>query len=134
MNRKQLDVFEKLAGQLSALYDEISALSKKAPNDAINKFKLGFVNTLLSESNEFLGDRYKPFQAFTQFEVDDVPQNSDLVFILAQYLQCFEKFRADNVQSLAGNWYWTLVPDKGETPERDGKIHVRTTTPKRLRE
>jgi hypothetical protein len=37
MKKDQVDLFEKINGQMEALYDEIGALSKKSPNDAANK-------------------------------------------------------------------------------------------------
>ncbi|MEH2124811.1 hypothetical protein [Nostoc sp.] len=40
MKRKDVDEFEKLSGQLQGIYEEISVLSKKSPNNAVNKFKL----------------------------------------------------------------------------------------------
>jgi hypothetical protein len=40
MNRSNVDIFEKLSGQLLSIYEEISLLSKKNPNDAVNEFKL----------------------------------------------------------------------------------------------
>jgi hypothetical protein len=92
MNKSDVDVFEKLSGQLISVYEEISLLSKKNPNDAVNKFKLRFLNKLLDDSNKFLTDEYKPYEEFNIFDEDDMPQNSDVVFILSQYLQCFEKF------------------------------------------
>lgn len=52
---------------------------KKNPNDAVNKFKLKFVNKLLSQSNDYLADKYKPFDDFDSFDEDDIPQNSDVV-------------------------------------------------------
>ena len=60
MNREKLDLFEKLVGQMQSTYDEMSILSRKSPKDAVNKFKLQFVNRLLRESNEFLGHAYLP--------------------------------------------------------------------------
>jgi hypothetical protein len=89
MNRSSVDVFEKVSGQLISIYEEISLLSKNSPNDAVNKFKLNFVNKLLAQSNEYLADKYRPFDDFEAFDEDDIPQNSDVVFILSQYLQCF---------------------------------------------
>src|SRR5665647_1900664 len=106
MKRKDVDKFEKLSGQLVGVYDELSMLSKKSPNDAVNKFKLKFVNSLIVESNLFLSASYRPFSEFEIFDVDEMPQNSDVVFILAQYIQCFEKLRADNVVAKHGGWYW----------------------------
>src|SRR5579863_4297153 len=97
MERSDVDTFEKLAGQFLSTYDEIALLSKRSPNDAVNKFKLKFINTLLAQGNKFMEKGYKPFDDFTQFDVDEVPHNSDVVFILSQYIQCFEKWKADNV-------------------------------------
>lgn len=48
MNRKDVDEFEKLSVQLQSIYDELSILSKESPNDAVNKFKLNFINKLLN--------------------------------------------------------------------------------------
>ena len=134
MNRVNVDSFEKLSGQLIAIYEEISALSKKNPNDAVNKFKLRFVNSLLVGSNAFLGGSYRPFPDFESFDPDDVPQNSDVVFMLGQYIQCFEKLRADNVTLKQGHWYWNLSGDEANPGDEKGRIYVRTIGPKKLRE
>ena len=53
MKKQDVDNFEKLSGQLISIYDEISLLSKKNPNDAVNKFKLKFINDLVKKSNDF---------------------------------------------------------------------------------
>ncbi|MBA3473238.1 MAG: hypothetical protein H0T57_08435 [Rubrobacter sp.] len=116
------------------MYDEIAVLSKKSPNDAMNRFKLRFTNSLLRQGNELLGERYIPFDNFSEFDEDDVPQNSDIVFILAQYLQCFEKLRADNVIQRYTDWYWALEASEGEEGDESGRVYVDTVKPKRLRE
>jgi hypothetical protein len=134
LKKSEQDAFEKLVGQLQSVYDELSVLSKKAPNDGVNKFKLGFLNALLTSANGLLSDRYRPFPDFTQFDIDAVPQNSDVVFILAQYLQYFEKLRADNVVISQGAWYWRVDAAPGEKGDEHGKVLVRTTRPLRLRE
>ncbi|MEH1934689.1 MAG: hypothetical protein V7L14_13410 [Nostoc sp.] len=134
MKRKDVDEFEKLSGQLQGIYEEISVLSKKSPNDAVNKFKLNFINQLLNGSNGFLEENYRPFKGFSEFDTDDVPQNSDVVFILSQYLQCFEKLRADNVQIRPGGWCWVVDAEENEIGNESGKIYIKTTRPKRLRE
>lgn len=134
MKRKDVDEFEKLSGQLQGIYEELSVLSKKSPNDAVNKFKLKFINQLLRGSNEFLGEKYRPFDDFSEFDSDDVPQNSDVVFMLSQYLQSFEKLRADSVVFRHGSWQWTINADKGETGDEHGLVYISTIRPKRLRE
>ncbi len=125
MKREDVDQFEKLAGQFQSLYEEVAVLSKKSPNDAVNKFKLSFINDLLKQANQFLGRKYLPSGHFSEFDEDDVPQNSDVVFILAQYLQSFEKFRADNVYREYTSWYWNV---------EGGDEKIETVMPKRLRE
>ena len=134
MNREHVDIFEKLTGQFASTYDELALLSKKSPNDAVNKFKLKFINQLLDQSNIFLGEEYKPFDDFMQFDEDDMPQNSDVVFILSQYIQCFEKLRADNVVFRRGTWHWRVDVGENELGGEHGFVYIRTTKPKRLRE
>lgn len=134
MNRSNVDIFEKLSGQLLSIYEEISLLSKKNPNDAVNKFKLKFFNKLISQSNEYLAEKYKPFDDFDNFDEDDIPQNSDVVFILSQYLQCFEKQRTDNVVIKDGAWYWCVEGDKNDNVDDDGMVLIRTVKPKKLKD
>ncbi len=130
MKREDVDTYEKLGGQLLGLHDELSLLSKKSPQDAVNTFKLKFINVLLEQANNFLGDSYRPFNDFKKFDLDDVPQNSDVVFILSQYTQCFEKLKADNVVFRNGRWYWQVPSQSGKTSDET----IRTLPPKRLRE
>jgi hypothetical protein len=134
MNKSDVDVFEKLSGQLISVYEEISLLSKKNPNDAVNKFKLRFLNKLLDDSNKFLTDEYKPYEEFNIFDEDDMPQNSDVVFILSQYLQCFEKFRADQVILEYGTWYWNVKGDDNDDIDENGMMKIATIKPKRLKD
>jgi len=134
MRKNDVDIFDKLCGQVIGVYDEISLLSKKSPNDAVNKFKLSFINGLISQANDFLDDKYKPFADFSVFDEDTIPQNSDVVFILAQYLQCFEKLRADNLVQRSGTWSWRVLGDEGDVTDERGYILIRTVKPKRLQE
>lgn len=130
MKRSDLDKFEKLVGQVRGVYDELSILSKKSPNDAVNTFKLNFVNTILAACNDLLGALYRPFADFEQFDKDQLPQNSDVVFILAQYLEAFEKLRSDNVVWKDYQWRWSLESDD----EGGQRVYVSTVTPKRMQE
>ncbi len=125
MTKQEVDNFEKLQAQLEGLHNEISALSKKSQNDALNKFKLKFVNKIISDSNELLGNGYKPFSDFDTFDENDLPSNSDAAMMLTQYLSCFEKLRADNVKQDLGRWYWII----------DGKqSDIKTVMPKKIKE
>jgi hypothetical protein len=134
MNKSSVDIFEKLSGQLLSIYEEISLLSKKNPNDAVNKFKLKFINKLLSQSNEFLTDTYRPFEDFESFDEDDIPRNSDVVFILSQYLQCFEKLRSDNIIQSNVSWYWQVEGEDDDKVDENGMTLIRISKPKKLKD
>ena len=91
MKAQQVEIFLKLQPQLKSAYEEISLLSKKKPTDALNKFKLKFINSILARANEILGEKYKPFpNEFDLFNEDDMPNNGDVVFILSHYLTSLE--------------------------------------------
>ena len=109
MNKQQVETFLKLQPQLKSAYDEIALLSKKKPTDSLNTFKLKFINSILSRANEILDDKYKPFpEDFILFNEDDMPNNSDVVFILSHYLTSLEKLRCDNIKYSDYHWYWVI--------------------------
>ena len=124
MKRSQVDELEKLTGQLSSLHSELSALAKKSPNNAVNTFKLKFVIITIANCNKFLGDKYKPFDDFEQFDTDEVPSNSDLTFIISQYIQAMEKYRSDNIYLDLGSWYYRT---------KDSVDKIRTAPPAKLK-
>lgn len=123
ISRDKVDRLEKLIGQLASVHLEIAALAKKAPNDGVNSFKLNFVNAIIANCNEFFGNEYKPLPEFEVFNADDVPSNSDVTFIISQYIGAAEKYRTDNIKTEYTRWYYELP--EGETP-------VRTSEPKKL--
>ena len=124
LKRTQIDELEKLIGQLESIYKELAVLSKKSPNDAVNTFKIGFVNVTLKNCNAFLCKKYKPFDDFNQFDMDDVPSNSDLTFIIAQYMQAIEKFRSDNIYEEYPEWYYRI---------EDSDEEIRTAPPAKIK-
>jgi len=57
---EQVRLFEKAEAQIEGFFEEIGNISKKKPDDAINKFKLGFINQVLETANRLLGEDYRP--------------------------------------------------------------------------
>jgi hypothetical protein len=108
ITREKADRLEKLMGQLNGIHAELSGFAKKTPNDAVNAFKLKFVNAVLLQCNEMFGTEYRPIGDFDQFNLDDVPSNSDVTFVASQYLQALEKLRSDNIHVDLGAWYYDL--------------------------
>lgn len=124
MTKEEVDKFEKIQSQLEGLYKEIGILSKKSPNDAVNKFKLKFINQILVEVNCILIETYLPLEGFTTFEEDNLPSNSDVTFIFEQYLNCLEKLRSDNVVQKHSRWYWIIDGEESD---------IKTFEPKKLK-
>ena len=129
MTREEVNLFLKFQAKLKITYEEIGALSKKSPNDAVNKFKLKHINDMLAEANKLLKDDYAPFKDFNVFNEDDVTTNSDVVFIISPYLEALEKLRVDNIQyegdfiGSSRSWRWTI----------DGKMSDMETNHPRIR-
>ncbi len=122
MDRKEdIYEFEKLEQQLHSFLSEISELSKKKPNDALNKFKLKFINGALDKLNKLLGD-YRPFPDFELFDVDDLPSNSDTVLILSQYAGAAHRFRTEQTTSNGSRWYWTVRGKASDIPTREPRF------------
>lgn len=123
ITRDQVDELEALIGQLFSLHNEMAVLTKKSSTDAVNKFKLRFINAAIDRCNRLLGDKYRPFSDFAQFDGDDVPSNSDVTLMLGQYQEALEYFRSENIKQVHGSWYY-VIEDEGAS--------VRTSPPVRL--
>jgi hypothetical protein len=104
-----IHVFEQTEAQLEGFYEEIGIISKRKPDDAINKFKLGFINQMLQRANTLLGEKYRPFPDFEIFDPDAMPTASDVVTMLAQYLRSMDKFRKDHTYLTSlGDCLWRV--------------------------
>ncbi len=127
MKEDEVNKFEKVQGQLEGLYNEIGILSRKSPNDAINMFKLKFINQILEEANTLLVDDYVPFDGFQKFDENEIPTNSDATMIFEQYLNCLEKLRGDNIttREYKSGWFWIIDGNPSD---------LRTKSPLKLKE
>ncbi|MBN9392183.1 MAG: hypothetical protein J0I20_29365 [Chloroflexi bacterium] len=114
MKRSEIELFEKVTTQLNGLYREIAILTNKAPNGTINKFKLKFINTTLASLNGILGEKFRPFPEFDVFDVDDLPNNSDVSLILTQYKDSASNFKAANSKSLLEGGGWIIEDEDDE--------------------
>lgn len=103
-----IESFVKLLLQLRDACGTVSELAKKRPNDGVNKFKLGFFNSLLKEANLILPEKYLPQSAFREFQEDLMPTNSDVMMMLSQYLACLTKYGKDNIVYFDFSPYWVV--------------------------
>ncbi|MBU0801733.1 MAG: hypothetical protein KKB56_17585 [Gammaproteobacteria bacterium] len=77
---------------LQSMYDEFKELSKKKPEAALSKGKVKIVNRLLERVREVLaGEASMDFLDI--LDDDDIPQNSDVVLMLSQYVASMVAFK-----------------------------------------
>lgn len=124
MNKEEVELFIKCYVQTQSIYNEITALAKKKPNEAVNKFKLRYINQILENANQLLKENYKPFQDFEKFDEDEIPTTSDITMMFAQYLESMENLHSDNIRFGLNNWYWIIdgVLSEIETTRPSKKI------------
>lgn len=96
MERKLDPNYNKVRGQMNTLLQEMKELSKKNPDTTVNEFKSKYVNEIIVEANKILTGKYKPSSSFEKFDEDKLPSNSDVVMILAQYINSFGDYYAEN--------------------------------------
>jgi hypothetical protein len=123
MTKEQITDFEKVQSQVQSLYEEVSLLAKKKHTDAINEFKLQFINQTINDANRILGANYKPYSNFDQFDEVVLPNNSDVTMILGQYLNCLETLRGENIEYQNYNfegydWYWKNTKMRTGKPKK----------------
>lgn len=129
MTEEHVRRYEKVIGQLEGAFSEIAALARKKPDDGVNRFKLDLVNRILAAANDLLGEGGRPFAHFEQFDPDEVPQNSDVVFVLSQYQECLEHLRSQNIDREMGRWVWFVDDGNG----RRIASSIQVPAPKSLR-
>lgn len=110
LTSQDVSSFERVKYQILQLHNDFTTLAKK-PNDAVNKFKLNFVNEKLIEANSLLSDAFKPSENFEQFSEDDMPTTSDVLMILSQYIDSLEAWRSahvyeDTSDTYNRKWFW----------------------------
>ncbi|WP_308585395.1 hypothetical protein [uncultured Desulfovibrio sp.] len=109
MTKNDVVLFEKIFTKLKSLLKEIQVLASKKPNDAINKFKLGLINEVIIEANNFLGMNNLPLDGFTNFDDDSIPTNSDVSMVLNLYIDRFELLKSYITKFTKGAWYYNTT-------------------------
>lgn len=120
MKKENAIEFDLIEGQLQILHTEIEKLSQKHPNDIINKFKLKYINDLLQKANAILGNDC-PLSGFEVFVDSELPSNSDVVFIVSQYLGKLDIVRWQNTYENYGETYWK-TDDKSTIQTKKSKF------------
>jgi hypothetical protein len=104
LNRANL--YEVTMPLLKSMFAEFKELSKKKPDGAVNKSKIKIINRLLAKCREVLESELS-IEYLDLLEEDDVPQNSDVVLMLSQYVASMDKFHKDHYgwDGLGHKWF-----------------------------
>lgn len=105
---EDVEVYLTLKPRLASSLSDFSTLSKSKPDAAINRFKLGFVNELLAKLNALIGVVHKPLDDFEVFSDEELPSNSDVVYVLSQYSTALTAWRSANVRKDGTYTYWDI--------------------------
>jgi hypothetical protein len=128
MNKEDIVKFESFQAQLKGMYEEMQALTRKSPNDAVNKFKLELINNVLADVNPFLANLGYPLKYFQGFKDDLLPSNSDVLLVLSQHLSRMENLRANNIKPgglYLKDWFWVID---------DSSSNIQTAPPKKIKD
>jgi hypothetical protein len=98
ISRSHADLFEVLSPLLIAMYEEFSELSKRKPEGVLNKQKVLTVNRLLKKCKQLM-EREPALEFLDELDEVSMPQNSDVVLSLSQYVAAMKQFRVAHTHS-----------------------------------
>lgn len=88
---KKAELHEVVTPLLKAIYLEFKELSRKKPDATVSKDKIKIVNRLLTKCKEILHDELS-VEYLDLLDEDNVPQTSDVVIMLSQYVAAMDSF------------------------------------------
>lgn len=100
---EKVKLYEVTRPLLDAMYSEFKEFSKKKPDGAVSKAKMKVVNRLLVKCQEVL-ESEASIAYLDILDEDDVPQNSDVVLMLSQYVAAMRQFRSTYYSSIGDRW------------------------------
>ena len=106
MKKEDVEKYDELLSKLVSIKKDINALSSKKPNDQLNKFKIKYVNDVLTKVNVLIGED-KPYKDFDVFDEDDLPTNSDTLMIINLYINGMSRFKIHNSTDKSIVFDWT---------------------------
>ncbi|MFN6527858.1 hypothetical protein [Nostoc sp. ChiSLP03a] len=92
-NLVKADLHEVTMPLIHAMHVELKELSKKKPDAVLSKNKVKIVNRLL-ESCRKVSDSETSLDYLDLIDEDDIPQNSDVVLMLSQYVAAMKQFKS----------------------------------------
>lgn len=104
---QQAQAWEVAMPLIEAMYAEFKELGRKKPEGALSKPKIALVNRLLEKCREVLKGE-DALEFLDLLSEDDVPQNSDVVLMLSQYVAAMKQFRTTHYGWDGTDHAWAL--------------------------
>lgn len=90
--REQAETIELVYPLVTAVTAEMRELSKKKQDGILSQLKVKSINRLLEDVKSVLGDD-PSVRYLDLLELDDLPQNSDAVLVLAQWEAALKQYK-----------------------------------------
>ena len=100
--------FDMLLPMIVSAHREMSELSKKKQDGIVNTLKVRHINRLLSPIQKILAG-HESAGYLELLEEETLPQNSDAVFILGQFLAAMDQFQKRHTDGPYGGRRWRTV-------------------------
>jgi len=93
--RAKAELHDVLMPLVHAMYEEFKEFGKKKPDAGVAKSKIEVVNRLLDRCRAVLKSEAS-LQFLDLLDEDDVPENSDVILMLSQYVAAMEQFKQNH--------------------------------------
>ncbi len=90
---EKADLHDIVMPLLQAMYHQFQELSKKKPDAVLNNSKVKTVNRLLDSCRKVL-ESEQTLEFLDLLDEDNIPQNSDVVLMLSQYVAAMNQFHS----------------------------------------
>lgn len=96
--------YQMIYPMITSMYDEMKTLSAKKQDGVLNNFKIKSVSKLINSARELLVE--EPTLTYLEIlEEEMLPQNSDVVLILSQYIDALKQYKNKYYVNIGGGTY-----------------------------
>lgn len=105
ITEEQVKKFTMVFPMLESMRDEMKVLSSKKQDGVLNNLKVKMINRLIGTARELLASE-PTVEYLEELDEDMLPQNSDVVLILCQYIEALMLFKSKNQVYTNYEWLW----------------------------
>ncbi len=120
ITEKDVATYNMIFPMIKSMRDEIKVLSSKKQDGVLNNLKIKIINRLIDPARELLA-KEPTLEYLERLDEDLLPQNSDVVLILSQYIEALNQYQLKNQVNVGyGNYMWRT--QENPKPFKEDKI------------